>query len=333
MTRWLNVAKQRGALRAAEWLLHLNADQTRPVEIFDIIEKNGIWLLFASLDGALGMFKREGSVAGILINNRRPRAVQRLTAAHEFGHFVLGHADSVDGQSQIDGFSKVKQEVEAQAFAMDFLMPLQLVEATRESLSLPSDPSKLQPHQIYQLATSMGVSYTACVIQLRAMEMITLSESQMLLQYTPKKAKKLLGGGIGPVDPWADVWPIEEADYGRELKLQVRDEVRVKLSEVPSTGYRWHLQPKSVDTFTVTGDEFEGQSDGQVGSGGHRFFSIRVDVPGRHELALTLCRPWTSESVQREFHIVVFASENLFGGEKLGPRAKIQELLLTGVER
>lgn len=331
MARWLDVAKQKGALQAAEWLLRLNADQTRPVEVFDIIEKNGIWLLFDALDGALGMFKREGSVAGILINNRRPRAVQRLTAAHEFGHFVLGHDGSVDGQSQIDGFSNVRQEVEAQAFAMDFLMPLQLVEATRDHLSLPSDSSKLQPHQIYQLATSMGVSYTACVIQLRAMEMVTLSESKRLLQYTPKKAKRILSGGIGPVDPWADVWPIEEVDSGRQLQIQVRDEIRLKLSELPSTGYRWDFEPQSLDTFSVVGDEFEGLREPVVGSGGHRFFSIRVDAPGKHELELTLRRSWNPRSVLRDFHVTVIASENLFGGERIGPRGNIQKLLLEGV--
>lgn len=330
MARWMDVAKQTGALKAAELLLSLDVDRTRPIDVFDIIEESGVWLVFGKLDAALGMFKREGSVAGILINNCRPRAVQRLTAAHELGHFVLGHDGSVDSAVQIDGFSMVKQEVEAQAFAMDFLMPLELVEATRDSLKLSPDSSKLQAHEMYQLATAMGVSYIACVIQLRAMDMVTLSESKELLRYTPKKAKKALGGGLGPEDPWADIWPIEEADIGRELQPQVRDELRLKMTERPSTGFRWELDARSLDAFTVIGDEFEGVDSQSVGSGGHRFFSIRVDAPGQHELILNLQRSWNLKSAQHEFRITVAASENFFGGERQGPRMKVQERLLAG---
>lgn len=331
MANWKEVAKQTGALKATECLLSQGIDLTRQVEVFDLVEASGIWLVFGELDGALGVFKREGSTTGIMINNRRPRSVQRMTAAHEFGHFMLGHNWSVDGTTEIDGFSQVRQEIEAQAFALDFLMPLQLVEACWDQLKLPAETSKIEAHQVYLLATSMGVSYIACVIQLRAMEKLTLGESKALLQYTPKKAKQALGAGVAPVDPWADVWPVEQSDSGRDLAVRLRDEIRIKLSESPSTGYRWELDAESAGFFSITGDEFEGADLFAVGAGGHRFLSIRADQPGLGRLVLSLRRAWASVNTSQSFLLNVTVNENEFGGERTGVRRGVQEQLLLGV--
>ncbi len=71
------------------------------VEIFDIIEEQQIWLLFQKLQGLYGAYKRHGGVAGIIINSQHPLTLQRYTAAHEYGHHVLGHDASADDEDRI----------------------------------------------------------------------------------------------------------------------------------------------------------------------------------------------------------------------------------------
>ncbi len=324
-------AKAKGGLAATEELLELGVDVAKPIEIFDIIERSGIWLIFDELDSALGTFVRQGNAAGILINNRRPRSVQRLTAAHEYGHFRLGHQASLDGHKEIDGFSKVRQEVEAQAFALDFLMPLQLVEATWDLLDFPEDGAQVHPHHVYQLATTMGVSYIACVIQLRAMERISYTKSRSLLDYRPKEIKRLLTGGLGPADPWADVWPVEEQDTGRELTVRQRDEIRLKLSENPTTGYRWHLEEAEGDPFAIIGDDFDVLDSTIIGGSGHRFISLRADLAGTWMLGLRLRREWQPSSEIDTFALRVRIEHNEFGGERSGLREGVKRELLASM--
>src|ERR1019366_7589204 len=86
----------------------------------------------------------------------------------------------------------------------------------------------------------MGVSYRACVVQLRQTDKISRSRAQEFLSWQPKALKRLVGDGVGPLDPWADVWPLDESDSGRSLPLRVNDEIRIMLPETPSTGYRWY---------------------------------------------------------------------------------------------
>lgn len=335
MSSWKLEAKAKGSLAATEELLRLNVNMEEPVDVFDIIEANGVWLVFDHLDAALGMFVRQEGAAGILINNRRPRSVQRLTAAHEYGHFRLGHESSLDRSKEIDGFSQVRQEVEAQAFALDFLMPLQLVEKSWDALDLPQDPNSVHPHQAYQLATSMGVSYIACVVQLRAMEQISYGKSKELLEYSPKTIKRLLTGGVGPIDPWADIWPVEYEDDGRNLQVRQRDEIRLKLPEQPSNGYRWELKdPEEPDPFSIVGDDFEllSEQDTSVGASGHRFLSLRAEVVGNWALGFRLARAWAAESTVDEFELAVEVLENEFGGERSGLREGIKRGLLAGAK-
>lgn len=329
MASWMEEAKAKGGLAATEELLELEVDVTRPVEVFDIIERGGIWLFFGELEAALGTFVRQGDAAGIFINNRRPRSVQRLTAAHEYGHFKLGHMASLDGSREIDGFSKVRQEVEAQAFALDFLMPLQLVDATWDLLDLPRDANRVHPHQVYQLATTMGVSYIACVVQLRAMEHISYTKSRELLDYKPKEIKRLLTGGLGPADPWADIWPVEEEDAGREIIVRQRDEIRLKLSENPTTGYQWQLDDTEESPFAVIGDDFELIDPLAIGGPGHRFLSLRADLAGTWTLALTLHREWQPNSAVSNFALRVHVEDNEFGGERSGLREGVKRELLA----
>jgi len=65
----------------------------------------------------------------IYVAKRHPRVRQRFTIAHELGHVALGHLDGRDGEL-IDDAKRIrsvmwnKEEREANAFAMELLMPI-----------------------------------------------------------------------------------------------------------------------------------------------------------------------------------------------------------------
>ena len=130
----------RQRLRRRRELVRLNVDQNQPINIFQVIEQAGIWLFFQPLKDLQGVYLKEAKTGAraILINSRRPLSMQRLTAAHEYGHDVLGHEASLDDAADVEpSDTQVTQEAAAQTFANDFLMPPQLVNTQWNSLGLP----------------------------------------------------------------------------------------------------------------------------------------------------------------------------------------------------
>src|SRR6185369_6946460 len=67
------------------------------VDVFGAITEREVSLVFRPLDGLLGAFLPH-PVPGIVVTTERGLAVQRFTAAHEFGHFELQHPVSVDAE-------------------------------------------------------------------------------------------------------------------------------------------------------------------------------------------------------------------------------------------
>src|SRR5262249_24200727 len=145
----------------------LGTQLTSRVEIFDVIEDERIWLLFRRLGPLCGMYKRYGDAPGIMINAEHPLSLQRYTAAHEYGHHVLGHSASADEEERIERWPRDPREVAVQAFAGEFLMPLHLVNYTLRTMGLPGKDLPLTSLQVYQLALDLGVSYRAAVTQLK----------------------------------------------------------------------------------------------------------------------------------------------------------------------
>ena len=59
----------------------------------------------------------------LFVNGRQGLTRQRFTLAHEFGHHRIGHATMIDRPSNLMDFGHEPLEVEANAFAAEFLMP------------------------------------------------------------------------------------------------------------------------------------------------------------------------------------------------------------------
>lgn len=273
----------RAALREHQ---RIGTDLTRRVEVFDVIEDERIWLLFQRLRNLYGAYRRYGDAAGIIINSQHPLTLQRFTAAHEYGHHVLGHDMSADDETRIFRRSHDPREVAAQAFAGEFLMPLQLVNYTLRTMGFTGRYLPLTARQVYQLALELGVSYSAAVTQLVGQRKLTVAAGQRLRHESPLAIKTGLAG-LRPADSWADVWLLDESQEGRRFSPRLRDEIHVVLAETPSTGYVWQLIDAAPSVLALIDDEFE-TSDGSdvIGAGGTHHVAFRVTHPGPSRIRL-----------------------------------------------
>ena len=105
------------------------------VDVFDATLAIRLPLLLHPLKGLLGVHLPE-PMPGVLITTERPLSIQRLTAAHELGHYRVEHLPSLDDESILRRMAMPNavgmsgsnmQEVEADAFAIAFLMPPWLI--------------------------------------------------------------------------------------------------------------------------------------------------------------------------------------------------------------
>lgn len=228
----------RAVASANELLAEACVDPAHQVDVFGLCERVGLWLAFQPLGRLLGAFIPEG-VGGVLITTERPVAVQRYTAAHELGHWRLGHAktQALDSENEILGTTPDNEsEHLAQIFAAALLMPPPLVFGTLSRLGVGDDISAVDA---YTVARESGVSYEAAVRQLANFELIDYRRLVDLLATPPLEVKTKIGLGRRPVSGNADVWPVDEDWHGHQLSVRIDDEVVLLLPENRSTGYRW----------------------------------------------------------------------------------------------
>ena len=300
-------ARREGARAAQREHLRLETPLDRQVDIFRIIERAGIWLMFQPLPRVFGFYKRENDAAGIIINSSHPASLQRYTAAHEYGHYVLQHSDSIDLEDNITGVPSLvdEQEAAAQAFAADFLMPLPLVNNMLRRMKLPINPTRLIASDVYKLSLYLGASYAATITQLVAVRKISSRIATSLRKQRPIGIKETLSGRR-PEEPRADIWILDERDSGQEVSPRVNDEVHVLLGETPSSGYVWQFETRvggsdgeAVSNLSLLSDDVElgDSTKGDVyGGPGLHHLAFRVTGPGSCNLRIAKSRPWQSQA-------------------------------------
>jgi hypothetical protein len=132
------------------------------VDVFAAIHALELPLLVRPLQGLLGAYLSDPA-PGVLVTTQRPMSIQRFTAAHELGHFRLHHQPSLDDDSILRRMPLQAQptgefqEVEADAFAVEFMMPRWLVawHAGRQGWTVPDFR---RPSAVYQLSLRIGAS-------------------------------------------------------------------------------------------------------------------------------------------------------------------------------
>lgn len=117
----------RGAKRAREARAAIGVDPAAALPcLLTLVEEDfGYPVVLASLGDVAGACWRDGDSAVLWVNGAESRPRQRFTLAHELGHARLRH----DGHVQQDTFetfsgrTTIPREVEANAFAAEFLVP------------------------------------------------------------------------------------------------------------------------------------------------------------------------------------------------------------------
>lgn len=122
----------RGAKRAREARDALGYGANGPMpDVLEAIEAPGgaSVLLLELTEGIAGAYIAKPNLPLIFVNGDQAVTRQRFTLAHEFGHFRMGHSTVVDEQAVIGGVARDPNEVSANAFAAEFLMPREAVKA------------------------------------------------------------------------------------------------------------------------------------------------------------------------------------------------------------
>lgn len=128
----MSLDRNTGAKRAREARAALGFTREGPLpDLVEAVEaRGGAHVVVLELpDGVAGAYVARESCPLLFVNGRQALSRQRFTVAHEFGHHRMGHANVVDEDQAINGQVRDPQEVRANAFASEFLVPRDAVRA------------------------------------------------------------------------------------------------------------------------------------------------------------------------------------------------------------
>lgn len=233
------------------------ADGQAPIDVLSVMHHLGLAVIFRPLEGLLGAYLPLPGLAGIIITTKRPLQVQRFTAAHELGHYMFQHVVSTDKEVGFAARSSARkydpQEVEADAFASEFLMPVWLIAAHVRRQGWTMRELQQQPY-VYQLSLRLGVSYEALCWALQGHKLISPEIGDDLRAREVKAAKQVAAGDVKPASWWADVWTVREQDNGATLLGGPEDLLVLNLKEHTTAGYRWDLSAAEKLGLTIKQD-------------------------------------------------------------------------------
>ena len=274
----------------------LVAERGGNIDVFASIHSLDLPLLLRPLDGLLGAYISEPT-PGVLITTQRSMAIQRFTAAHELGHFSLRHSPSLDDESILrrmavsSASSSDFQEVEADAFAVAFMMPSWLIAWHCERQGWTGE-ELARPSTVYQLALRLGASYTATCLTLGRYGLLESHRVADLLKTEPKQMKTALLADHRPQGYRGDVWLLTERDAGTRIEGSSNDLFVLRVEEHSGGGYLWDIDQLRYSGFAIVGDSVETSDlEGVGGSVVRRVTAVSRDA-GRGTLAIDERRPW-----------------------------------------
>jgi hypothetical protein len=300
-----------GVSRAAEVHSELGLkaeyeDGSRALDLIPVFQSLDLPLIFRPLKGLLGAYVPVGDEAGVMVTTGRSLHIQRFTAAHELGHHVLNHqVASLDAdvgfvaRGERNGHDL--QEVAADAFAAEFLMPRWLLMAQiRRQNWRPNDLAT--PQNVYQLSLRLGTSYQATCWALLSNKILPPQVVNSVSKVPPKESKQRLLKPLTPENWHPDVWLLSECDSGAHLVGNPDDYVVVTLKEHLASGHSWHVD---VDEMSIASDDRLDAGDGAIGASVQRKLTIRPNGPGTLKMSerrtWELTNPLARFSVQLAF--------------------------------
>jgi Zn-dependent peptidase ImmA (M78 family) len=269
------------------------------IDVFGSTFVVGLPLLLRPLQGLLGAYI-PNPIPGVLVTTERTLSIQRFTAAHELGHFQLKHLPSLDDESILRRMAIVPgkslsdpelQEVEADAFAVSFMMPRWLVEwhCARQGW-LATDLT--EPHVVYQLSLRLGASYEATAWTLQRYKLISVSACRAVRLVKPRQLKIELLADYRPSDYRGDVWVLTERDADTQIDGSRNDHFVLKLNEHSGGGYLWNIDQLKESGFVVIRDGRLPLDDDGIGGPVIRHVTAALEAAKRGQFSLDECRPW-----------------------------------------
>ena len=100
---------------------------------------------------------------------------------------------------------------------------------------------------------------------------------------------------------------IDESADQTEIELPVGQTLEVRLSENPTTGYRWHVAQGGEPACALVHDTFEAPGDGgqRQGQPGRHCWQLRAAQPGTAQVEMVSRRPWGDQPPARRFTLTV----------------------------
>lgn len=316
------MASASGQLRAmqeaTQLLVHLGIDTAKPIDPFKAIDDLRLELRFESMADLWGVIV-PADPPHVIINNRLPASVQRFTAAHELGHWVLDNERlTLDMDADIEGISSGARERNAQIFAGHFLMPLPLLYEVAARHGVRKG-ERITAQQVYKMARDMHVSYAAAVHQLANVNFITNADRAEFLRVRPAKLKSGLAHGVAIANARGDVWPVEVPRDSLDVDVFAGDEIIVSLPESPSTGFTW--MPREAGWTYGALDGAEQAPLTELGSSA----AATSEIIGREETDELTARPLAPLEIVND----VFESDPRAGGAVGGVGSRIVGLAVT----
>jgi Zn-dependent peptidase ImmA (M78 family) len=317
------VLRRQAEVRALQTRRDLGIAMDRPVDVYAAIRAMRLWLLFEPLDGLFGMYQRQEAAAGIVVSVKVHPALQRYTAAHELGHHVMGHAAGIDTEANIVQWTSLdSQELAAQMFAAEFLMPLAAVNAAAASLGI--ERGQFDDVAVYQLSLRLRTSYSAMITRLQNLQWIGRTAAARLRAIAPQQVKrKLLERPLA--DARSDVWVVTDRNERTAISPLVGDAVLFSLEETPSTGYRW--DPQLASGLSMEDDAFAelatNGGDKPVGGAGRRMVRVSIDEPQESSARFVLRRPWDAQGEVAALEVALSAQTRPQPGVDLAQQAAL----------
>ena len=294
------------------------------VDVFSAIQVVDLPLLLRPLQGLLGAYLSEPA-PGILVTTQRQMSIQRFTAAHELGHFQLRHKPSLDDESILCRMPMSSeptadlQEIEADAFAVEFMMPRWLItwHAARQGWTVQDFK---RPNIVYQLALRIGASYEATCWTLVRHKFIQESLARELLDTQPRTLKEGLLESHKPKDYRIDVWLLTERDAGTRIDGSRNDLFVLRLEEHSGGGYLWDIDQLKASGFGIVRDELESLDGDGIGGPVIRRVTAAPPETRRGYLYLDERRPWDTDppisSLKVEYDLTGPEEEGLSRAER-----------------
>jgi Zn-dependent peptidase ImmA (M78 family) len=167
----------RGAKRAREARLSLGLDATSPVAcLITAAESRYCVAVVALPDGVAGACRCFGDSAVLWVNGTQVVWRQRFTLAHELGHAWCRHdgAIATDTFETLSGKTSSPYEIQANAFAAQFLMPRDGVKAR-----VAGEPDL---DRVVVLAAEFGVSAIAMVFRVKQLKLASEERAAQLVR-------------------------------------------------------------------------------------------------------------------------------------------------------